>query len=231
MLIGILQCGHAPDMAKANRGDYDAMFAALLSGHGFEFQTWNVVDMEFPRGPNDADGWLLTGSRHGAYETHPFIEPLSSLIQEIYRSEKPMVGVCFGHQIIAQALGGHVEKFKDGWALGHQTYTYKGDQVLDLNAWHQDQVVTAPSDASPIAGNEFCKNAALIYGKKALTYQPHPEFPGDVIDALIQAKRGTADYPDDLMDIAADNLNNATDHATIATDIAQFFKGKFEVMS
>jgi len=71
------------------------------------------------------------------------------------------VGICFGHQIIAQALGGHVEKFADGWAVGRQIYDW-GDKTVALNAWHQDQVVALPDDAKVLASNNFCAAAALV---------------------------------------------------------------------
>ena len=117
MLIGILQCGHAPDEVRAQHGDFDAMFATLFQSYDFTFQTWNVVDGDFPAAIDAADGWLISGSKHGAYEDHAFIAPLSELIREIYASARPMVGICFGHQIIAQALGGRVEKVEGGWAI------------------------------------------------------------------------------------------------------------------
>ena len=109
MKIGILQTGHAPDELLHDRGDYDAHFARLLDGNGFTFRTYNVVDMDFPGSIHDCDGWLITGSKHGAYEDHPFIPPLEALIREVYNTDLPLVGICFGHQIIAQALGGTVE--------------------------------------------------------------------------------------------------------------------------
>ena len=140
MLIGILQCGHAPDEVRAQHGDFDAMFANLFQSYDFTFQTWNVVDGDFPTTIDAADGWLISGSKHGAYEDHAFIPPLSDLIREIYASARPMVGICFGHQIIAQALGGHVKKFEGGWAIGRHDYSFNGHGSVTLNAWHQDQV-------------------------------------------------------------------------------------------
>ena len=68
MLIGILQCGHAPDEVRAQHGDFDAMFATLFQSYNFTFQTWNVVDGDFPDTIDAADGWLISGSKHGAYE-------------------------------------------------------------------------------------------------------------------------------------------------------------------
>ena len=222
MRIGILQTGLAPDALTADMGDYPDMFARLLAGHGFTFQTYRVVEMEFPSGVHDADGWLLTGSRHGAYEDHAFIPPLESFIRASYAAAVPMVGVCFGHQIIAQALGGKVEKFKDGWAVGATDYDFAGEK-LTLNAWHRDQVTQVPVDAEVVASNDFCANAALVYNDRAFTVQAHPEFRPEFVDGLMQT-RGRGVVPDDLMARAAKRLDDPIDDATIAGRIATFFK-------
>ena len=93
MKIGILQTGHPPTELAPTHGDYPSMFERLLGGRGFTFQTWSVVDGEFPAGPQDADGWLITGSRHGVYEDHPWIAPLEALVRDIIAAGKPLVGI------------------------------------------------------------------------------------------------------------------------------------------
>jgi len=222
MQIGILQTGHAPDALIAETGDYPAFFAKLLDGHGLSFRTWAVVDGVFPEGIHDADGWLITGSRHGAYEDHPWIPPLEAFIRDCYAAHVPLVGICFGHQIIAKALGGRVEKFKGGWSVGPTDYKF-GEETLTLNAWHQDQVVEKPAAATVIASNDFCENAALVYDTRAFTVQAHPEFRPEFVDGLMQT-RGRGVVPDDLMARAAKRLDDPIDDATIAGRIAHFFK-------
>lgn len=222
MKIGILQTGHAPDELLEKTGDFDLLFRRLLDGQGFNFVTYNVVDMEFPDQIAACDGWLITGSKHGAYEDHPFIPPLEAFIRDIYAADIPMVGICFGHQIIAQALGGKVEKFAGGWAVGRQTYDWAGETVV-LNAWHQDQVTTLPQDAQVIASNDFCANAALVYGKRAFSTQPHPEFGADFIDGLAQ-HRGPGIVPDAQLAQTRANLDKPVDNPRLARQIARFFK-------
>lgn len=223
MLIGILQTGHFPDALQAQHGDYDAMFARLLDGHGFTFRTWNVVDMEFPDSPEDADGWLITGSRHGAYEALAFIPPLEDLIRSIDTARKPLIGVCFGHQIIAQALGGKVEKFTGGWSVGRTDYTTTEGGSLALNAWHQDQVTTLPEAAKVLASSPFCDHAILSYGAHIWTVQAHPEFSGAEVDALAQT-RGPGVVPADLLEHARAQTNAETDRLKIGDQMAAFFQ-------
>lgn len=223
MKIGILQPGHTPPELLSRRGDFDGMFADLLDGHGFTFETWDVENMAFPGDVRDADGWLITGSKHGAYEDHAFIPPLETFIRDAYAAGVPMVGICFGHQIIAQALGGRVVKFPDGWAVGRHDYTTDDGQTLSLNAWHQDQVVDRPDGATCLAGSPFCKNAILAYGDRAFTVQPHPEFSNDLIGDYLSMRRGTGTYPDDRMDAAQDALSQPVENPRIGNAIARFF--------
>ncbi|WP_299656652.1 type 1 glutamine amidotransferase [uncultured Tateyamaria sp.] len=222
MKIGILQTGHAPTEVLGSLGDYDAMFARLLDGHGLTFETFGVVDMEFPDGPDACEGWLVTGSKHGAYEDHAFIPPLEELIRDIHSSGRPMVGVCFGHQIIAQAMGGKVVKFEGGWSVGRRQYTYKGETIA-VNAWHQDQVVELPPGAEVIGSSDFCENAALVYGDRIWTIQPHPEFGADMIEALA-VHRAPGVVPGDLVEDARAQLDVPTQRQKVAEDMVAFLK-------
>lgn len=221
MQIGILQTGHAPDELRPDLGDYSDLFEKLLSRHGFTFRTWNVVDMEFPDSVLDAEGWLVTGSRHGAYEDHPFIPPLEALLREIYTARLPLVGICFGHQIIAQALGGKVVQYPGGWAVGRQTYDWGGREVA-LNAWHQDQVVERPEGAELLATNAFCENAALLYGDRAFTVQAHPEFDSAFTKGLVDLK-GRGKVPQEQLDQAEASLDQPVEQDHLSDMIATFF--------
>lgn len=222
MKIGILQTGHAPGMLLPDTGDYDAMMACMLDGQGFDFDTYAVVDQEFPEGPHAADGWLITGSRHGAYEDHPWIPPLEELIRAIHAVNLPMVGICFGHQIIAQALGGKVVKHPDGWRVGATQYDIEGTP-LTLNAWHQDQVIEPPDGAEIIGRAEGCDIAAMRIGERIYTVQPHPEYGAAFMQGLLD-HRAPGVVPDPLSDHARGLLSTHTDNAAMATRIADVFR-------
>lgn len=222
MKIGILMTGHAVPEVQEKLGDYDEFFARLLAGRGFEFETYDCEAGVIPGSPDACDGWLITGSRHAAYEDHVWIPPLEAFIRAVYAAKVPLVGICFGHQIIAQALGGKVAKFEGGWSVGPTTYKIEGED-LSLNAWHQDQVIALPPEAQVIGASDFCQYAALVYGDTVYTVQPHPEFGADMIDFLLRY-RGKGVVPDDILSDAAARLDMPTHSPTIAARIAGVLK-------
>ena len=221
MLIGILQTGQSPDVLRDTSGDYPDMFEKLLAGRDLTFRTWHVEAMEFPKDVHECEGWLITGSRHGAYEDHPFIPKLETFIRDAIAAKVPLVGICFGHQIIAQAMGGTVEQFDKGWAVGPQDYDFEG-QTVTLNAWHRDQVTKRPEGAEVVATHPFCENAARVYGDDAFTVQAHPEFPDEFVDGLMRT-RGKGLVPEPLMQAASARLGAENSSSAIADRIAAFF--------
>jgi GMP synthase-like glutamine amidotransferase len=223
MKVGILQTGRSPEELRAKHGDYDAMFRRFLAGRGFDFVTYPVLDGIIPEDVHDADGWLITGSRFGVYEDHPWIPPLEDLLRRAYAEAVPIVGICFGHQILAQALGGRVEKFVGGWSVGPQAYVL--DDVRDpawLLAWHQDQVIEKPETAEIAGTSPFCKYAALIYGDRAFTIQPHPEFTAHFLSDLIAARPNV--LPDHIAERAMATPNQQLAAPAIADRIDAFLK-------
>jgi GMP synthase (glutamine-hydrolysing) len=226
MKIGILETGYRPESTLAQHGSYADAFIALLDGHGFTYDSWAALEGELPPSIHSADGWLITGSKHGAYDDLPWIKPLEQFIVDAYEGEVPIVGICFGHQILAQALGGRVEKFEGGWSTGRVEYQLDGiGRRVPLYAWHQDQVTELPADATVAGSTDFCRYAALQYGKKAYSLQPHPEFTLDYIKDLLDARRDV--IPADVAAQAEQSLHEGlTDSASIAAKIATFFKDR-----
>ncbi len=221
MKIGILLTGHPPEQL-AGKERYDAYFIRLLGPQTFDYAAFSVVDGEFPAGPGDCDGWLITGSRHGAYEDHPWIPPLEVFIRDCFAARVPMIGVCFGHQIIAQAMGGKVVKFDGGWSVGRTEYTIDGETTA-INAWHQDQVVEVPEPAEVIGSSDFCANAAMLYDDLFLTIQPHPEYGDDFIDGLIEY-RGKGVVPDPLLEAAKAEMGKPSQRLDFGKRMTEFFQ-------
>jgi GMP synthase-like glutamine amidotransferase len=235
MKIGILETGEVHPDLKARHGDYPAMFERLLAAAdpSLEFATVRVVAGEMPASPGQADAWLVTGSRHGVYDDLPWIEPLKAFLRECIAARVPVVGICFGHQILAEALGGKVVKSDRGWGLGVQDYeiTRRPGWLRDLperfavSALHQDQVVALPPDATVLARSAHCEFAALAYGDPeapdALTLQPHPEFGPDFMDELLVLRAGTA-FPAEAAAEARASLARPVESAAWARLIVDF---------
>lgn len=219
--LGILMCGHSPDKVIEQYGPYSGLFERLLGPDSFDYLTFNVVDGVIPPSIDTADAWLITGSKHGVYEPLPWIAPLEEFIREVFAAQKPMVGICFGHQVLTQALGGKVEKFDGGWIAGTRDYQFDAKMGVEsavLNAWHQDQVVALPENAVSLGTSENCQYAAIAYSENTVSLQPHPEFENDYITLLLQ-ERGDALPAKHLQQAAASIGQNLTNK-----DIAQWLR-------
>ena len=221
MKIGILQTGRSPVEMRARHGDYDDLFKRLLVGRGFDFVTYPVLDGVLPSRTTEADGWLITGSKFGAYEDHAWIPALEDFLRDAFAQSVPIVGVCFGHQILAQALGGKVEKFAGGWSVGPAEF-HSRDGIDRVMAWHQDQVVELPDGAEVLSSSEFCRYAMLGYGTKALTIQPHPEFTAEFVADLIACRRDV--LPSHIADQAEARLSADLTSLRFAQLFEDFFK-------
>ena len=236
MKIGILETGKVNPALLPAHGPYVPMFRNFLhrADPTIEVKGWDIVDEgHIPASPHDADGWIITGSKFGVYDNLPWMEPLKAFLRETYAAKVPMVGICFGHQILAEAMGGRVEKSRRGWGCGVHSYTLHGSEPwmtgaardgIDVHAMHQDQVVEKPAEARVIASSKFCDYAGLAYGDHAISIQPHPEFDAAYEGDLIALRRGDDGIPHDVADRAMRTLETGVDNDLVATWVVSFFE-------
>lgn len=233
MHIGILQADRVDPEHRDRFGDYPAMFAATLRVRMDREATFEYFDVRRGRYPGrieDCDGYLISGSRASVYDEDPWIARLIGFVGELHSARARTVGICFGHQMIAQALGGAVARASGGWGVGVHTWSVVRreswmDPVLPeirLLASHQDQVRTLPSRARLLASSTFCPNAAFAVGNHMLALQGHPEFSKAYARFLMHKRRpliGAA------FDPGLRSLEQPTDAGVIARWIARFLEG------
>lgn len=224
--IAILETGKPPEALKDAFDDYPARFRALL-GESVQTVRFDVQAGRLPDDPEAFQGAIVTGSAAGVYDDLPWIAPLIDWLQAA-RGRTRLVGICFGHQIMAQAFGGHVAKSDKGWGVGLHRY-----DVLTQEPWmfpraasiaiavsHQDQVLTPPTDARVIASSDFTPYAGLAWDD-AISFQCHPEFQPEYAAALVESRRGHR-IPEELADQALASLEKANDRAVLTAWIRAF---------
>lgn len=232
MKLTIIQPTDVPEPLRQRFGPYNAMFHRMFEPAGFEFETIKLADGQPLPDPASLESVLITGSSAGVYDTHyAWMEPLRQFIRGAYTSKTPMLGICFGHQIVADALGGDVRKSDKGWGLGRHVYAVKsrpahvGGKLPEfaIACSHQDQVIAAPPDADVFLASDFTPNAGLVYRNgAAMSLQSHPEFDDDYTVALAEMRRGKA--PDELIDTAIASVARRSDSQEMAGYLGAFLR-------
>lgn len=227
MKVAILEAGKPPEALIARFGRYPAMFETLLAD-GFDYTSYDVAAGELPRDPAAHDAYVITGSPAGVYDPLPWIGGLLDFLRAA--TSRKQVGICFGHQAMAQAFGGHVEKSDKGWGIGLHTYPIverprwmNGDDAASVAvpASHQDQVVMQPPNTEVIASSLFTPYAGLAWrDRPAISFQFHPELSADFTKALIDSRRARLPDPD----AAIASLDAPNDNAKVGDWIRTFLK-------
>jgi GMP synthase-like glutamine amidotransferase len=231
MKLGILQTGAAPESLQDKFGDFPAMLCDLV-GPGFEATTFDVVQGAPPPRIESCEAYVITGSPAGVYEDLPWIQPLIEFLREA-RGRARLVGVCFGHQILAKAFGGEVIKSPKGWGVGLHRYGVEerrpwmdGAEAVRIPVSHQDQVVSLPPGCKVALTSAFTPYAGLAYDDgSAISFQGHPEFDPDFAKALIEARRGVR-YTDAQADAALASFDGPADRERVADWIRGFLLGE-----
>jgi GMP synthase-like glutamine amidotransferase len=203
--IGILQTDRVVEPLRSRHGDYPELFAAIFTAAAASlddavlpsFLGFDVVAGEPPDAPTACDAWVITGSAASVYDGHPWIGRLEGFLRAVRAAEVPLLGICFGHQLVAQAFGGRVEKAATGWHVGqHPLHLSRrepwmrpaADRLL-LPASHQDQVVELPPGAVLLGGHATCPVGAFRLGRSILCVQGHPEFTAAYGQDLVALRR------------------------------------------
>lgn len=229
MKLCVLETDLTPESLLAEHGSYPSMIERWLSPYLAGTTTFSVASLirdDALPAPTDYDGYLITGSGHGVYDKLPWMRALSGFLLQLREVRRPVFGICFGHQIMAEAYGGKVEKSGEGWLVGTQHYRNDEREGLASGQWfafHQDQVVALPEGARRIAANARCANAALAYDFPALSVQYHPEFDEPFMTALLDMYEGGL-LPDDLTQAARNSMvMGEVENAPVAEWVAAFF--------
>jgi GMP synthase-like glutamine amidotransferase len=198
MKIGLLKCDSVPRDLLSLNGDYSDMFQKLFSDYfeDVEITVYDVTQNEYPASLNEVAGYLSTGSRFSVNDEEPWIIRFRNFIETLFEERKKFVGICFGHQMIAHALGGRVVKSERGWGLGVKRVNILRDMPwmdpplrgYELIVTHQDQVAVLPPGAVLLGENSHCPFSLYQLDDHFLSMQAHPEFEADFITQLLQTR-------------------------------------------
>jgi GMP synthase-like glutamine amidotransferase len=195
MNIGLLECDHVSERFHHIAGDYREMFTRILNRHAthLTLKSFDVCHGEMPLSIDNCDAYLCTGSRFSVYDDLDWIQSLKSLVRRLHEAGKPYVGICFGHQLLVEALGGRVARTERGWGVGvhrievlqHESWMQPGQLNCRMQFMHQDQVEQMPEDSLLLGRSEHCPIAMFRLGDKMLGIQAHPEFTRAYGEALL----------------------------------------------
>jgi GMP synthase-like glutamine amidotransferase len=229
--VTIIETGIVSPKNRERHGSYPQMFERMIAAAdaSVTFDTVSIAAGEPLPDIGGLQAILITGSSAGVYDDFEWIAPLEAFVRAANLRKVPMVGVCFGHQLIAHALGGTVRKSEKGWGLGRHVYDVPpGNGVIDgtriaLACSHQDQVITPPAGARTILSSDFTPHAGLLYaGGSTFSVQAHPEFTLGFALACCEMVRSNGDAPDSVVAPAEASLAEPLESARLGGAITRF---------
>ena len=198
MKVGLLECDHVREELIDIAGDYREMFPALFLqvAPDWEFKFYDVCNNQFPKSVDECEVYICTGSKFSVYDNEDWILKLKDFVRAVAASKQVYIGICFGHQMLGEALGGSVRKADAGWCVGVHEFV-----ILEKLSWMnpfkpsfnllmmcQDQVIDLPPDSRILAKSADCPNAMILIGERILGIQAHPEFPKSYDKALMELR-------------------------------------------
>ena len=233
MKLGILLTDHVMHKLRVKHGDMDDFYEYIFGkvDSSISLKIFDVVEGVYPKDIDECQGYLITGSRFSVYDEVDWIKKLKRFVLELHQLKKPLIGVCFGHQLIAQILGGKAKEAEFGWTVGNQTYNFVEDlfwikkdiSSVKLLHSHKDQVTQLPPHAKLIASTEKVPIAMFCIENHIFSHQGHPEFTPDYVLDVATMRRKV--LGGEVYRAAADNLKKQTpDNETVARWWVNFFR-------
>lgn len=230
MKIGIFECGYVPESLQNDFISYPDMLIRSFNNINckFEYSIYDVTKNHFPENIDECDAYIMTGSSHSVNDEYSWIAKLEEIVRKCQKHQKKLIGICFGHQLLAKALGGKVEQSKAGWGIGlienrllqYETWLIFKQAEFNMIVSHEDQVVKIPEGATLLASNDHCANFMIKFGDKLLGIQGHPEFDNDFIRALMKARADI--IPENILEAGYDSLSKTSDNLLVMQWITHF---------
>ncbi len=232
MKIGLLNAYICDPDPNSYQYQYEPMFRHYFSEHisaTWILNEYRITQGNWPTTIDECDGWIIGGSPKSVYDKDSWIAELITFVKNCHHHKKSLVGICFGHQLIAQALGGNVRKSEKGWGVGVRDFN-----MLTSKPWmtetkahcsllfsHQDQVKELPEGAELLATDPFCPNQIYTIGDHILSIQGHPEFTTTYMRDRLESRK--AIIGDHSYQTACTSLSKPADSALLGSWIHAFF--------
>ncbi|HJU75653.1 MAG TPA: hypothetical protein VJ717_18055 [Gemmatimonadaceae bacterium] len=234
MHIGLLACDEVAERFRHIAGGYQPMFGRLLSPHipDLRLTRFDVQAGHMPKDARTCDAWITTGSRASVYDDAPWIRTVETFVRQVAESDRPFVGICFGHQLLARTLGVEVKRAAEGWGVGvlpmnvvsRQDWMTPARSTVRLQYMHGDQVTSLPVGATLLGAAPHCPVAMFQWDQNLLGIEAHPEFPAAYARALIEDRR--ARIGEQVAEDALARVDEPTDSDVVGGWIARFFAAR-----
>ncbi len=234
MRVALLQCDEVLEKFRPQFGSYGQMIRRMFScvDDSIQFDGYDCRAKQYPDDLDAYDFFITTGSRASVYDPEDWIRTLVEFIRRLAREKKKFFGICFGHQLMAIALEGRVEKSPKGWGIGVAANrivsrpSWIDEEKADLNiiASHQDQIIALPEGATVIAESDFCPFFMVQWNGYFISIQGHPEWHRDYAKTLMHERR--AIIGPTVIEAGLQSLAKKPDNDYVARWIINFVKEK-----